>query len=213
MRATAMAVIVLVVAATAGCGGDGDDADGSGAGAAGDVTDVVDGSSADDGDGESGDDEMQDVIDGLDFGDGGARVTIGNTTYEFELGGNSTVGSTTYMGVCQTLFGMIAGTGYDTEGRAITIDFEIPPPDWETYEDGRFEDSPPRIEIENSDDDTGWLAGQTRAGLDAGSSQIVDWESDGDRASGTATFVAMEPWGAPVEGAEPVTGSFELGCG
>lgn len=170
-------------------------------------------------DGETGEDESsegdgstaEDLIADLDFGDGLARVTVGDTQYEFALGGTSEVGGTTYIGVCQTLFGLIAGGGYDSAGGDVTIEFEIPPPDWETYDDGRFDGSAPRIEIEMGDDG-GWIA-DLESGAPAGSSQIDEWQSDGQRASGTATFIELAPWGQPVEGGQVVSGTFELGCG
>lgn len=155
--------------------------------------------------------DADDLLADLDFGDGLALVTVGDTQYEFELGGTSQVGGTTYIGVCQTLFGLIAGGGYDSAGGDITIDFEIPPPDWETYDDGRFDGSAPRIEIEMGDDG-GWIA-DMESGAPAGSSQIDEWQSDGQRASGTATFIELAPWGQPVEGGQVVSGTFELGCG
>jgi hypothetical protein len=153
----------------------------------------------------------EDLLADLDFGDGMARVTVGDTQYEFALGGTSQVGGTTYLGVCQTLFGLIAGGGYDPAGGDVTIDFEIPPPDWETYDDGRFDGSAPRIEIELGDDG-GWIA-DVESSAPAGSSQIDEWQSDGQRASGTATFIELAPWGSPVEGGQVVSGTFELGCG
>lgn len=204
-----MTAVVLVAAAA--CGGDdtADQPDDAGAGGAeGDGT-------TDDAPTEGSSDEVQEVLDGLDFGDGAARVTIGDTSYEFALGGTSSVGSVTYLGVCQQLFGMLGGSGYDAGGRDITIDFEILPDDWESYDDDRFEFSSNRLEIEDQETGVAWAADDSLAELypeTAGSSQIDDWVSDGSRASGTATFIPLEPWSAPVEGASPVTGTFELGC-
>ena len=243
MRGVRAAVAVAALVAVAACGGDDvadltGDADDAASEAAADiesddVSDVgtdeaADGGEAPDDDApdddapdadasndEGLDDEVQEMVDGLDFGDGAARVTIGDTTYEFALGGNSTVGSTTYLGICQQLFGMMAGAGYDSGGRAITVDFEILPDDWESYDDGRFDSTSNRLEVEDEETGVAWAADESLAELypeTAGSSQIDEWISDGSRASGTATFIPLESWSAPVEGASPVTGSFELGC-
>ena len=163
--------------------------------------------------GEGGTDgDVQDAIDELDFGDGEAVVTIGDTTSEFALGGNSTVGNTTYIGVCQTLFGVIAGEGFDPDGADVTLSFEITP---ENYADQGFD--PPSMEIEdNTDGEVRWVADQTLAeGAPelAGMSQIDSWTTDGRVARGTATFIQVEPFGiGPVEGATPVQGTFQLGC-
>lgn len=172
----------------------------------------------DDGTADAGlNDEVQELLDELDFGDGGASVVLGDHTYEFALGGTSDpVDGKTYLGVCQELFGAIAGHGYDTrDGGAVTVEFDIPPVDWESYEDGRFETVTPRIKIENDATDEAWVADMALAdGFPelAGASQIDEWVSDGTRASGTATFIEIHPYGSPVEGAEPLQGSFELGC-
>lgn len=181
--------------------------------------DGTDQPTTDDGEG-SGDDggtssDVQDAIDELDFGDGGAIVTIGDTTYEFALGGNSTVGNTTYIGVCQTLFGLIVAEGYDPEGRDITVSLEIPPEDWDTYEDERY--GPPRVEVE--DNSTGefitWVADQSlretfpdMAGVDQ--SRVDAWTTDGTTASGSATFI-QEIFSTEGDGT-PVQGTFQVGC-
>lgn len=230
MRGVRAAMAIAALVAAAACGGDdatdlvGDADDATSGSESGIEPDVGTDETVDGGDGGDGgdapddnglDDGVQEMLDGLDFGDGGARVTIGDTTYEFALGGTSTVGSKTYLGICQQLFGMMAGAGYDTGGRAITVDFEIPPVDWESYEDGRFSTSPPRLEIEDEENGVAWAADQSLVELypeTAGLSQIDEWVTDGTRASGTATFIELEPWSAPVEGASPVEGSFELGC-
>lgn len=224
LKRVALAMALLL--AVAACGGGSDNADDQGAddtvtpadsvdvGASGD--DMADDAAAVDEPAEAdAGDTAQDIIDGLDFGDGLARISIGETSYEFALGGNSAVGSTTYLGVCQQLFGLITGGGYDTQGRAITVEFDIPPVDWETYDDGRFDTSTPRIAIEDDESDTGWIADMTLAEFVpevAGSSQVDEWVSDGTAASGTATFIEVGGAGTPVDGAQPVVGTFELGC-
>lgn len=163
------------------------------------------------------DDEVQELLDDLDFGDGGARVVLGDRTYEFTFGGNSpVVDGTTYLGSCQTLFGAIAGTGYELQDDGVvTIEFELPPEDWESYEDGRFDTTTPRIKIEDIATEEAWIADMTFADLYpevAGVSQVDEWVLDSATASGAATFTAIQPWSAPVEGTEPLQGTFELGC-
>jgi hypothetical protein len=212
--------IVTSFILVSGCGGDDDATDSveevSGDDSSSDAGDDVEADdatddAADDATDDGGDD-VSDMIDDLDFGDGMALVTIGDAEYEFALGGSSEQDGVTYIGVCQTLFGLIAGNGYDTQGRDITIAFEVPPPDWETYEDGRFDGSAPSIEIE-IDQDGGWLADMEASAPAPGTSQLDEWESDGTTASGTATFIEVTGFGAPVEGAQPVSGTFQLGCG
>lgn len=226
-----LALIIVAATAVASCGSsDSQSEPEAGADSATDVDEsTTDTDSADtdsDADADSGDadadtdsadagsGDADNPLEGLDFGEGLARVTIGDTSYEFSLGGTSTVGGTTYLGVCQTLFGLVAGGGYDVNGQAITIEFDIPPEDWETYDDGRFDTSSPRIEIE-IDDNGGWTADQTLGENQpewAGKSQIDSWVSDGVKTSGTATFIPVLGFGSPEDGAEPVQGTFEIGC-
>lgn len=164
------------------------------------------------GDTEAGD--VQDVIDELDFGDGLARVTIGDTSYEFVLGGSETFEGTTHLGVCQELFGLLNGGGFVSGEAGTTIEFTIPPPDWESYDDGRFDSAQPRIEIELGDTG-GWAADMTLAEnfpAASGQSQIDEWTLDGSIARGRATFIEMESFSAPVDGSTGVEGSFEIGC-
>jgi hypothetical protein len=227
-RARVLLVAVLLVVAC----GEGDDAEGQGAvvdpehseaaDTAGEPVDAAptesdDAPVDDDAPASDLDDEVQELLDDLDFGDGGARVSLGDQTYEFTLGGNSPeIDGKTYLGVCQTLFGAIAGTGYEIQGdRVVTIEFDLPPADWESYEDGRFDTVTPRMKIEDVATEETWVADMMLAdGFPevAGASQIDDWVTDDTTASGTATFTAIHPYGSPVEGGEPLQGSFELGC-
>nr|WHW29324.1 hypothetical protein [uncultured bacterium] len=170
------------------------------------------GTGSEDADGASGD--VQDLIDDLDFGDGLARVTIGDMAYEFTLGGNESADGITYIGVCQEIFGLLDGGGYVSGDPQTGIDFTIPPPDWESFTDGRFDNSAPRIEIELGDSG-GWAADLSLVEnfpAAAGQSQIDEWTLEGSVASGTATFIEMEPFSAPVAGSSGVKGSFEIGC-
>lgn len=161
--------------------------------------------------------EVQGLLDDLDFGDGGARVVLDGRTYEFALGGHSPeIDGKTYLGTCQTLFGAITGNGYQIEeGGVVIMEFDLPPEDWESYEDGRFDTATPRIKIEDTATEEAWVADMAFVDLHpevAGASQIDEWMTDGTRASGNATFTAITPWSAPIEEAEPLQGTFELGC-
>ncbi len=229
-------VLVVVLALTAmglaACGDDGGAGSApSGADTTASVSDVGQGDASEDGSGEeaaegvgpedsgSGDtddggSDVQDVIDDLDFGDGLARVTIGDTSFEFVLGGNESANGTTYIGVCQELFGLLNGGGFVSGDPQIGIEFTIPPPDWESFGDGRYDNSMPRIEIDLGDSG-GWAADMSlteRFPGAAGESQIDQWTLEGSVAKGTATFIAMESFSAPVDGSAGVEGSFEIGC-
>ncbi len=71
------------------------------------------------------DDAVPEAIADLASETGSATVTIGDETYEFSLAGTKAVGGTTYVGRCETLFGMIIGSGYVTDERDITVDMEV----------------------------------------------------------------------------------------
>lgn len=150
------------------------------------------------------DDAVPAAIADLASESGSATVTIGDETFEFSLAGTSTVDGTTYVGRCQSLFGMIIGNGYATDGRDITVDMEIPPTDWETYEDERFD--APTVEVEDGVANASWVADQTDEFVTGGG--VGEYEQEGETASGAATFVNQ--W-AP--DSEPVEGSFDIDCG
>ena len=78
-----------------------------------------------------------------------------------------------------------------TDGRDIQGEFAIPPLDWESYDDGRYD--PPSVELEitsTGDDNARWRADAAWAAENGveGSSQVDAYEKDGLTASGTATF-------------------------
>ena len=159
-----------------------------------DSADATDGTVADD---------VSDTLEDLASDTGSATVTIGDETFEFSLAGTNAVDGTTYVGRCDTLFGMIAGSGFVTDGRDITVDLEVPPVDWETYEDDRYD--PPAVEVEDSENNAKWVADTGNEFITG--SAVGEFEQDGTSASGTATFV--NEW-AP--DSDPVDGTFEIDC-
>jgi hypothetical protein len=83
------------------------------------------------------------------------------------------------------------------------VDLEVPPVDWETYGDDRFD--PPAVEVEDNESNADWVADagdELTAGGDVG-----DYEQEGATASGSATFV--NSWDSE---ADPVEGTFEIDC-
>jgi hypothetical protein len=112
--------------------------------------------------------------------------------------------------LCRDVFDIIQASGQVTDDRDIEGDFMIPPLDWDTYDDGRYD--PPSVDLEitstGADNarwraDAGWAA---ENGLE-GRSQVESYEKDGLTASGTATFA--NAWN---QEAESVAGSFEVSC-
>lgn len=138
----------------------------------------------------------------LDFGSGTGSITLDGETFELAIGPGT--------GLCRDVFDIIQAGGEVTDGRDVKGDFMIPPLDWESYADGRYD--PPSVELEISstgDDnadwraDAGWAAENDRVGM----SQVDSYEKDGLTASGSATFAnAWDPSDASVQG------TFEISC-
>lgn len=150
------------------------------------------------------------LLEGFDFGSGAAVVTIGDERYEFSMA-TETIGSTTYLGVCQELFGLIQAEGHATDGRAMTVGIMIPPVDWDSYEDARYD--PPRIVVDIDDPYARWVADADWAAANGveGQSQVDVYQKEGLHAAGSATFfeegaLFQDPPGVPVQGA------FEVRC-
>jgi hypothetical protein len=146
-------------------------------------------------------------------GDAMVVVTVGDTRYEFVP--NETEG---YYNACNSFVGgvkvFLYDVLYDVEARPVLIEMWIPPEDWATYTDGRFD--PPSIVIKDDLNVNNWLAdiAMQEANLDdfaAGSSQVDDFVIEGLRASGTATFLPIRRGTSP-GGAQPVQGTFEIQC-
>lgn len=138
----------------------------------------------------------------LDFGSGTGSITLGGETFELAVGPGT--------GICRDVFDMIQASGKVTDGRDIQGDFSIPPLDWESYEDQRYD--PPSVELEitsTGDDNADWRAdaGWAEDFDKVGQSQVDSYEKDGLTASGTATFA--NAWDASDES---VQGSFEISC-
>lgn len=152
---------------------------------------------------EPDDDGISGTLEDLASDTGSAAVTIGDETYEFSLAGTATVEGRTYVGRCTTLFGMIAASGFATDGRDITVEMDVPPVDWATYEDDRFE--PPAIKVEDNESNANWIADEADAVVSG--SGVNEFEQDGVTASGVAMFVdAWDP------GSDPVEGTFAVDC-
>ncbi len=136
----------------------------------------------------------------FDFGTGVARVTIGDTSYEFDL--------TTGFTVCQDIFGGLQVAGNDASGEA-NVEMWIPPTDWETYTDDRYD--PPSIIVEDDTLDVRWIADSNRVELIAdwpAASNVDSYTKNGNASTGTATFVDDYSFS---EG-DPVAGTFEVAC-
>lgn len=155
-------------------------------------------------------DDVQTLLEGLDFGSGAAAVALGAETYQFGSATESADGNT-YLGMCRQFFGVIAAGLRLTDGREITVDMEIPPVDWDTYDDGRY--SPPRIEVSIEDPYQTWIADAEWAASNGveGQSQVDTFERDGISATGTATFLEQLSLFTDPPG-EPVQGTFEVRC-
>lgn len=149
------------------------------------------------------------LLDGFDFGSGGAVVIIGDDRYEFSMA-TETIGTTTFLGVCRELFGLIQAEGHASDGNA-TVGMMIPPVDWDSYEDERYD--PPRIEVRIDDPYATWIADADWAAANGveGQSQVDVYQLDGLTAVGSATFLEQTaPFQVPP--GEPVEGRFEIRC-
>jgi hypothetical protein len=125
-----------------------------------------------------------------------ATVTIGDETWEFAPTGFMTERcDTDFSGGFWVLF---------TTGVAILL----PGENWEA----QGVDQTPNVQIKLQDEGVEWVADPDTSlpGVVAGQSQIDSFEFDGNRASGTATFV--EANAAYAGTVQPVSGTFEAVC-
>ncbi len=203
-------LLALLVGGLAACGGDDDDGENPfvpGVNQDSDNDDTDADSNGDDPDGDADDDSSSLP----QFGDGGtAVVTIDGERYEAILS-NRTVNGRDTIGFCRDVFGGLQIQGYaeTDDGRVVQVEMWIPPTDWESYDDGRYD--PPTLEISINDAEgprlANWLADQEHTTFQ-GNSQVDDYELEGTRASGSVTFTdefSREP--------RPVAqGTFEVNC-
>ena len=85
----------------------------------------------------------------------------------------------------------------------------IPPADWESYSDGRYD--PPAVIVEDDDLNTRWIADPNRVELLPDwppESKVDSYEKEGNAASGSANFVDDYA----LEAVESVSGTFEVAC-
>jgi len=212
-----LALMLMAVAGLSACGGDDDDGNGGSAPASDDSGDDQDNASdngagdsddgADDGDDDAGDSDCDDGSDdsndsgGFDFGAGKAVVTVGDKTFEFDLTSGSAV--------CRDVFGGLQVGGRSTDDENVTLDMWIPPTNWDTYDDNRYD--PPSVEVEDDTSNKDWVADLNSAyEIEEGKSQVDSYEKDGLRASGTATFTDV--YALFSGSAETVQGTFEVSC-
>lgn len=152
----------------------------------------------------------QDAADALDFGSGSAIVELGGERYEFDMG-TLQVGEEITVGACQSIFGIILAVGHVTDDRAISVEMEISPVDWEAKPEFGFD--PPKIQLEDDDNDVVWVADARFDEVFAveTDSQAIAIENDGFDAIGTATFInsrAIHMGEAP----ESIEGTWEVHC-
>lgn len=189
-----------MLAGLAACGGDDDDS-GGGIFPGSNGSNGANGSGADDDEDGDGDDG------GLpSFGAGGtARVTIGDETYEPILA-NREVDGQRQLGFCRVIFGALQVLGYaDTaDGGYLQVEMWIPPTDWESYEDDRYD--PPRVEVEFQPADGSRASYSADQRRDGGNSQVDDYDLDGLHATGTMTLRHS------IDRLPPLQGSFDVEC-
>jgi hypothetical protein len=154
----------------------------------------------------------QDLVDTLDFGSGTAVVELAGERYEFDMSSRE-IGEDIFVGVCRGIFGAIQATGRVTDDRAITVEMELPPVDWEAKPEYGFD--PPSISLEDADSGSVWVADATYTeflGTEVENpSLVVLIENDGLVATGTAIFVDGQALDRG-EAVEPLEGTWQVRC-
>jgi hypothetical protein len=217
---TAIFSFTALGAGFAACGGsDDDDSPGEGAVTSADAA-GGDGGSGDDAspdDASPGDDAEDDGDDSSlpSFGDGGtAVIVVEGQRYEAILS-NRTVAGTEELGFCRDIFDALQIFGYaeTDDGEIAELTMLIPPTDWETYDDGRYD--PPSAELKITDAE-GFIISTLVADPEntsyTGNSQVDSYELDGTTATGTVTFT-NETLAIRGGNPEPVQATFEVNCG
>ena len=154
----------------------------------------------------------QDLVDTLDFGSGTAVVELAGERYEFDMSTRE-IGEDIFVGTCRGIFGAIQANGRVADDRAITVEMELPPLDWEAKPEYGFD--PPSITLEDADSGTVWVADPTYTeflGTEVENpSLVVLTENDGLVATGTAIFVDGQALDRG-EAVEPLEGTWEVRC-
>lgn len=126
---------------------------------------------------------------------GTAVVEIGGTRFDFTL--NT---------MCLSMFGALAGVGTATDGSAVTVNADFPPPGWETDTANDWE--PPSIRVDDDVTYQAWYATGDATDPYYGEGGF-EFTSDGSRAFGTASFVNVY---TPFDQLTWVPGRFEVVC-
>jgi hypothetical protein len=184
-----LAVPALLAAALAfACGGDdGSNGEPSGGGSGSAPTQPAGGGNGTNGGG------------GSSAGANTALVVVGGERYEFTLKN------------CVALGGALNAAGKATGGADISVNIDLPPANWESSRDDW---EPPSVRLSDDVKNVDWRAGgeviDEFAAVGEGQSQVDSYVVDGNRASGTATFVDMY---AVMKGDfKAVKGTFEITC-
>lgn len=209
--ATLAILFSLVLTGLIACGGDDDDGAVIPPGLSGDDDDNGDsnGDGGGEGNGSNGDTVATDLEEGT------ARITVGGETYDFVLGGESPFRVNSQPD-CHTVAGGILAFGYVTDGREITVDLEVPPVDWENSTTASWD--PPYFSLVDRDAGARWIADEdfgasgteSLMGLE-GLTQVGAYETDGNRATGVATFANYNLFNQDEDFAA-VEGTFEIHC-
>lgn len=195
-----LTLVALGLAALTACGGD-DDGGGDDGGATQPAATATS-DSTDSGDAGADSGSTDAGSGGSDFGTGTAMVTIGDQQYEFDLTSGFTV--------CRDVFDAIQVSGSSADDSDVDIHMWIPPTNWDTYDDERYD--PPSIRVTDDTNNHDWVANpNTTYNVEEGKSQVDSYDKDGLTASGSATFFDGYAL-LRGEDAQPVQGSFEVGC-
>lgn len=195
-RPILLAILLGLSLVAVACGGSGsDDASGNGGGASESSAAPSDGDSERDssnGDSVNDDSSNGDSANSDSSSAGGVTVTIGDTTWEFDVENGIAVQCAVFAG--EATFG--SGIGVDTATR---LSFQL------NDVDAQDESS---VSITADDGSYEWVAGSNDGRtFEEGTSQVDSAEFDGQSVSGTATFIDVA-----TEERTPVEGSFDITC-
>jgi hypothetical protein len=175
------AIALVLMAAGIACGGAGDDTESPPASTAADDAATEDAATED-----------------ADSAGGAGRVivTIGAETFEFDV---------IRLPGCVRIGGQVSGSAAMTDA-AVTVNFTIPPEDWETNDNFG---NPPSIAVldRSSEPAVRWGAGEGVGG------SVDSYAIDGGSVSGNATFRSEAITFASGFVSETTSGTFEIDCG